>query len=377
MKLLVIINIMKKKIEIERLSYKTKNIIEKEYQNYFYYLLFFLYFIINYFLHYILNSIFKSGFFKKIIAGIYHAICGEVIKFIINQQRKKFRVEKIFYLFIYYSINLIFIKVLAIIIDKMEFIVNSDENKLNLIPKINKSFILYIIFIIIIIRFIYKPKYYIISLLLFCGINCIYEYLILLKIQILKKFDKNNISYYDYFILFVNNFILVYTFFFLIVFSILLIPKTRTEQYLNAFKNIYITDYLLPDNFKKKKFKFKYLREMAHNFIHLSTIEENEIISSINKYRVENKGKEIALIDDNIPEFIINDELSEINFYTNKILFKLGNEQYLFRYKTGEFQNDYLLKNKDILLKQNLNRINVIEQNSYVYILLYEYDKAN
>ena len=206
-----------KKIKEDRLSYKTINKIKEEYQNYFYYLLYFLFFIIYYFLQYILDSTFKNGFFKKIILGIYYVIGEEYLKFIINQYRINCKNERIIYLLIYFVINLIFIKVLVIIIDKIEFIVINDDNKLNLIPKVNKSFILYIIFYVIIIIFIYK-KILFLFLLLFFIINCIYEYLILLKIQILKKLDKPNLSYHDYFILFIINFFLVYTFIFLIFF---------------------------------------------------------------------------------------------------------------------------------------------------------------
>ena len=365
-----------KKFKKDRLDYETTDKIKEEYQKYFYYLIFFLLFIINYVVNYILDSAFKKGMIKYIITGIYYIIFQNVFKMIINLKIKEFKIEKAIYPAIFFVFNLIFIIILAIVFDKKKLIDISDENKLNLIPKINKSFFLYIIFIFLIIRFMNKPYIYILSLLLFFIINCIYEYLIILKIQILKKLDNNNISYHDYFILCINNFILIHSFFFLIFFSYLLFPKIIILQYLSAFKNIYICEYLLPDNFNKKKLKRKYLREIAHNFNHIKTIEEEEIISSINKYRVENKGLEIELIDDNLPEFIINDELSEINIYTNKTLFNLGNEKYLFRYKTGEFQND-LIMNKDIILKPNLNRINVIQQNSIVYILLYEDDKKS
>ena len=154
----------------------------------------------------------------------------------------------------------------------------------------------------------------------------------------------------------------------------ILFPKIITKYYLNEFKYIKIHNYLLSYDFEKIKYKNKYLCEEAKYFKHLKTDEEKEIISSINKFRVENKIQELALIEEKIPEFIINDELSEVNLLTQETLFHLGNEKYLFRYKIGEFVNN-IQKNKDILLKSNLKRINIIIQNDKVFILIYENDE--
>ena len=334
---------------------------------YLYYLLIFL----NCTIFYIL----KNKIILFILCFIFEIIKDGIIK----EYKIKFGKEDLFF----YLINFIVIIILAIVFGKIKLISDNVKNKLMLIPKINKGIIIYIPFIIFIILFygyliIMKFKlsrYVIISvLLIFFGLNCFYEYLILLKIQILREFDKNNLSLSDYVFLLFNNFILVLSFIHLMILYYLLFPKIIKKYILNTFKNIRIYEYFLSYDFEKIKLKNQYLCKEAKYFNHRQTNEEKIIISSINKYRIENKVQELALIDENIPKFIINDELSEVNLFTHKNLFHLGYEKYLFRYKVGEFVEN-LENNKDILLKPNLNRINVIIQNTNALILIYKDNK--
>jgi hypothetical protein len=309
-------------------------------------------------------------------------ILGVILEIIKDGVLKEYNIKFFKEEFIIGIINLIVIMVLSIFLSKIKLISEDVSNKLMLIPKINKGITIYIILILFMLFYfgyiiILKPKksflkYINISaLLIFFGLNCFYEYLILLKIQILREFDKNNLSLSDYVFLLFNNFILVLSFIHLMILYYLLFPKIIKKYILNTFKNIQIYEYFLSYDFEKIKLKNQYLCKEAKYFNHRQTNEEKIIISSINKYRIENKVQELALIDENIPKFIINDELSEVNLFTHKNLFHLGYEKYLFRYKVGEFVEN-LENNKDILLKPNLNRINVIIQNTNALILIYK-----
>ena len=287
---------------------------------------------------------------------------------------------------IYTIVNLIIIKILCVVFDTKKLISEKDENKLNLLPEINKSFILYTFILVFFYIFLRMPKakhyitkyFIILTYLVFFGITCIYEYFILLKIQIIKEFDKNNISYKDYSYLWENNIVLIYTFFILIILPFLHFPKKVYQIYLKEFKNIKINDYLLPNDFKTTKNKLNYLKDYAkyNLFIHTRTKEENKIIELVNQCRIKNGVPKIDLTYNTLPEFILNDEISEINLLKYKTLFFLGHDKYLFKYKIGEFKNN-IEQNKDIILKSNLNIISVIIQNSYEYIYLFEYDKKN
>ena len=338
----------------------------EDFPKYLFYLLIFL----NFTVFYILKN--------KIILFILGFILEIIKEGVAKEYKIKFFKEE----FIVGIINFIVILVLSIVLCKIKLISEDVNNKLMLIPKINIGIKIYIAFIFFILLYfgyiiLLKPnssflKYINISvLLIFFVLNCLYEYSILLKIQILREFDKNNLSFSDYFFLFFNNFILVLSFIHLIIYYFLHFPKIIKKYYLNTFKNIKIYNYLLPYDFEKIKLKNQYLYQKAKYFNHLQTNEEKIIISSINIYRKDNKVQELISIDVNIPKFIINDELSEVNLYTNENLFHLGYEKYLFRYKIGEFVNN-LQNNKDILLKPNLNRINVIIQNTNALILLYK-----
>ena len=75
-------------------------------------------------------------------------------------------------------------------------------------------------------------------------------------------------------------------------------------------------------------------------------------------------------IDEYLPDFIVN-ELSEIMFEKYKNIFKLGKEKYLFKYKFGEFKK-YVEENKNILIKDKFNRINIVRRNEIEYVLIYE-----
>ena len=76
------------------------------------------------------------------------------------------------------------------------------------------------------------------------------------------------------------------------------------------------------------------------------------------------------LLDEQLPDFIGN-ELSEAKFESHKNIFKLGKEKYLFKYKIGEFEKN-VEENKNILIKDNFNRINLVRRNKIEYVLIYE-----
>ena len=61
--------------------------------------------------------------------------------------------------------------------------------------------------------------------------------------------------------------------------------------------------------------------------------------------------------------------------FTYHTILQIANQCYLFRYKSGKFEANFRNNNQEILnilLKPNLNRIIIINQNRVDYILIYE-----
>ena len=74
------------------------------------------------------------------------------------------------------------------------------------------------------------------------------------------------------------------------------------------------------------------------------------------------------LIDKYLPEFIINDE-SEIILFPYKKFFRFSETKYTFNASNKNFMNDSELKK--ILLKDNLDKINIVKQNDILYVTVF------
>jgi len=214
-------------------------------------------------------------------------------------------------------------------------------------------------------------------------IYVLYEILILLRVFILlkntKAVDERDAVLYLDIIFLILNFIWIiirryHYFFFKDNFKIV---EKKDNYYLIKYKNIYIQEYSLPNDFMNIN-KIKYLKNISKNLEHLQSKEDLNIISSINNLRINNNLNELKVLT-NLPKCII-DNPSEFILYNYENIFRLSDNKYILKYKLGSFNFDFQNKNKEImniLLSKNINGINIIIQGKIQYILLdffYEFD---
>jgi len=143
----------------------------------------------------------------------------------------------------------------------------------------------------------------------------------------------------------------------------------KFEFYILEYKKIKIEDYFL-QNYENENNKENYIKDNCKNFKNKRTTEELEIINKINNFRRNNNIKKL-LNDNTFPLFLINKQ-SEILLFPYKKIFKsLNDTKYIC--KINEKDEDFINDNeiKTILLKDYLDRINVIKQNDIIYILLF------
>ena len=124
-----------------------------------------------------------------------------------------------------------------------------------------------------------------------------------------------------------------------------------------------------------KKNKRKYISNIVGELKYIYLEEDLKIFIEINNFRKQYNLPYLQL-ENNLRDFIIN-EISEVFIFKWKNLFILSKNKYLFKYNIGKF--NYYFQNNDreliqILLKNELNRINIVTQNNIQYILLYECD---
>ena len=275
--------------------------------------------------------------------------------------------------------------------------INFDKNSLNIINKINAYLFLFILFIIgsffLLLCFILKncysdsPKLKKIKLLMLITIDLIYflyECMIIWKLSLsykIKKKEKDTTWFMtcDYIFIILNSLFILYMLFVTYLYYVDAGKKIEIfiKYFLTNYKNIEISNYLLPDNFHKmsQKAKKKYISDNKYNFQFFLTDQQLDLISLINEFREKNNLEKFTIDwDKKLPNFIL-DESSELILFTYNNIFQIANQTYLFRYKIGEFEKNLRNNNQDILdilSKENLNRIIVIKQNITEYILVYE-----
>ena len=275
--------------------------------------------------------------------------------------------------------------------------INFDKNSLNIINKINAYLFLFILFIIgsfiLLLCFILKncysdsPNLKKLKLLMLITIDLIYflyEFLIIWKLSLSYKIKKNenDTTWFmtcDYIFIILNSLFILYMLFVTYLYYVDAGKKIEIfiKYFLTNYKNVEISNYLLPDNFQKmsQQSKIKFISDNKHNFQFFLTQQQLDLISLINEFR-ERKNLEKFTIDwdKKLPNFILN-ESSELILFTYDNIFKIAYQTYLFRYKVGEFESLFRNQNTDILniiSKENLNRIIIIKQNITEYILVYE-----
>lgn len=124
-----------------------------------------------------------------------------------------------------------------------------------------------------------------------------------------------------------------------------------------------------------KKNKKKYITNIVGELKYIYSEEDLKILYEINRFRNKNNLPYLES-ENNFPDFITN-EISEIFIFEWKNLFILPNIKYLFKYDIGEFNNYFQNNDREliqILLKNELNRINIVTQKNIQYILLYHSD---
>ena len=137
---------------------------------------------------------------------------------------------------------------------------------------------------------------------------------------------------------------------------------------------------MLPDNFNdfSKNDRKKYIKENYENFEYKYSKEQIELIRSLNKFR-EDKNIEIFKIGKKLPKFILK-ESSEIMLYKDKNFFKISDRKYLFKYPVNEFEKKFNNRDNNIinvLLKENLNHIQIITKDNIEYVIISELDLFN
>ena len=211
-----------------------------------------------------------------------------------------------------------------------------------------------------------------------------FEGLIIWKLVLSYKIKKDDNPWFmtmDYIFIFLNFFYILY----LLCFSIMYFCEsgksihTSTNYYLTMFNDIKIFKYAVPINFHKldKKQRKEYVLKNYINFTFQSpdSSDKHKLRNNLNKLRFENGLNKLDIFNTSqIPVYIVN-EPSEMMLYPERNIFKISNKEYLLRYPIGEFINNLNNKNTEllnVLLKDNLNEIQVCTQKDLEYFHIYE-----
>ena len=196
----------------------------------------------------------------------------------------------------------------------------------------------------------------IISIIIYC-LTFIYDCFL---IKITK--ENYHLTIYIFYIAYTFIFFIVVFLFYCYYFDFL---KNR-KFYITEYKNIKINDYLL-QNFEKENNKEQYINSICKNFKIKRSFEEIELISKINKFRIQNKLEQLS-VNVSIPDFLIN-KPSELILFPYKKLYKIFNgPKYIFKIIANDSNFLNNIEIKKFLLENNLNRINIIRQNDFIYI---------
>ena len=274
-----------------------------------------------------------------------------------------------------YSILFLFLLVYAILLITLDTFDDNntkkdyDKSLENIINKINKSLFILIGFIIVswatLYFFIYVDCIYdigfkkILKSILMIIIDIIhfaFEGLVIWKLIISYQIIEGDIPWFmkmDYTFLSLNLLHIIFAicltiFFFKDSGSQMLV---YSDFYLTSFNNIKIRNSLLPYSFldKTEKERKKYLLKKYYYYSIKKTKNFFFIHFIINNKRKEMNIPELKVDeDDEIPNYIINAP-GEILLYPENNIFKLANNEYLFKYRIGEFENKVKNNDKEVI----------------------------
>ena len=217
-----------------------------------------------------------------------------------------------------------------------------------------------------------KKKIIFVILIILCFVaHCTYEIITIIRIFQIIFYAINRIwlIIFDILLLVANvSYLLFYCRVFIDYKKGNTYKSEETNIYLVSYKNIRIEEYTLPDNFIKLKNKRDYISKIADQLKVDYRKKDYNLVDFINDFRIKNKLNELK-IDYKIPNFILHDSTSILLSSLN--IFKLSNNKYIFRFNNYDFDVDSFLENtniSNILLNENLNRINIIQQDKIKYI---------
>ena len=211
--------------------------------------------------------------------------------------------------------------------------------------------------------------FHVYSYLFFNIIHILYEILISIKLKIIFKYY---FSKSDFFFL-INNYVYIIFNFRSIIYYWPNFGK-RYKYYLIEYKNIPIIKYYIEnvDNFNKNHIKSNSVLGINLEYNYLK--EDFKVLIKINNFREKNNLPKFEK-DNYLPDFIIH-EISEVILNNSPYILKLSKNKYIMKYELGTFNYYFQNNNPDllkILLKKDLNTINIITQGNIQYILLYDY----
>ena len=274
---------------------------------------------------------------------------------------------------------------------------NYNKKYLNIIKTINPCLFIYYVLILLFILIFRcclidnfehdygkKRKIRCMTMIIFSLLPLLSESLVIWKLVLSYKIKKGGCTWF----MVLDYLFLVFNFFYiLMVFGITLSyiflsgrdVSNEIKCSLNSFNNIKINSYDLPEDFykfskiKRKKYVFDHYKYYKHTI----SDEQIELIKSINDFRGIKSIPLLGICEiQQIPSFLIN-ETSEVMLWPEQNIFKLSNKKYLFRYPIGLFKIDFQNKNENItsiLMKENLNHIQIITYQNLEYIFIYELD---
>ena len=152
------------------------------------------------------------------------------------------------------------------------------------------------------------------------------------------------------------------------------------KLFLIKFRDIKINDYELPDDFSEmtENGKRKLILDNQDKYeIPISEYEKN-LTLSINDFRKENNIGELSCDEKIFYKDLIIDKYAGHIFSKFENLFELSNTNYLFKYPLDEFKKQFDKREKNIiniLLKDNLEKIIIIQKEPYEFINIFESQK--
>ena len=218
-------------------------------------------------------------------------------------------------------------------------------------------------------------------------VNILFESLVIWKLILSYKIKRGGCTWFmvlDYLFLVLN---LIYIIIFLIA-TISYFKESgnginfKNEYYLTSFNKIKINNFKLPEDFGKlpKNERKKYIFDHYKDYEHTISKEQEKLLESINDFRGIKKIPLLGFCDlSKIPDFLFN-EISEVMMWPDKNIFKISNKKYLFRYPIGNFEINFTNKDKNILsilLKDNLDHIQIITYQNLEYIFIYKSDSCD